>query len=271
VSSFTDPDSPEFLAKIEGLRSGISDITEIARLVKSNDFDSAVVLVLKVFKASGRGFLLLPEFEESLGVLIEQSPEAVEQLEEFLGTLFLILKENKNSRSLVEKVIFLSRLLNQSERFTALFEELNQGDGEPFEFNSAARWEGIELFLISGRTDLICEEFPNIIRRFFLEMATLEGELLFIRLENKHEAWKSFCDTFEGVVDQRQVTRLAIKSKLCFRLALEYGADDIAEYIGRRVCAVLQDDQYRADLAEIARGYGRDALASSLTETLEKQ
>lgn len=31
MSSFTDPDSPEFLAKIEGLRSGILEITEVSR------------------------------------------------------------------------------------------------------------------------------------------------------------------------------------------------------------------------------------------------
>lgn len=267
MSSFTDPDSPEFLAKIRGLSSGIADMSKVARLVESKDFDSAVDLAEKVFEGQGRGFNPIEEFEDCLKVLIEKSPEAVGRLEEILDSLYVQLKDNTHSRSLVEKVIFLSRLLNQSERFTALFEELNQGDDEPFEFNSVALGNGIDLFLASARADLIRDRFPSILHRFLMTLTNIEAELIFIRRENEFEEWNNHSALFEEAAISSQAQRAATEAKLCFRLALEYGADDIAEYIGRRVCAVLQDDQFRADLAEIARTYGRDAL----TETLEKQ
>ena len=56
MSSFTDPDSPEFLAKIRGLSSGIADMSEVARLVDSGDFDSAVEMAEKVFEGQSRYF-----------------------------------------------------------------------------------------------------------------------------------------------------------------------------------------------------------------------
>lgn len=267
MSSFTDPDSPEFLAKIKGLRSGISDMSEVARLVDSGEFGSAVDLAVKVFEGQSRDFHPIEEFEECLAVLVEKSPEAVERLEAVLNGLYVQLKETTQSRSLAEKVIFLSRYLNQGERFAALFEELNQGDDEPFEFNSVALSNGIDLFLASGRTDIVRGQFPRIIHKFFIALSTLEPELIFIRRKNEYEEWNSHSSLFEEAAVSSQASRAATEAKLCVRLALEYDADDIAEYIGRRVCSVLQDDQLRVDLAEIARSYGRDALA----ETLEKQ
>ncbi|MCA9816254.1 MAG: hypothetical protein KC652_14140 [Cyanobacteria bacterium HKST-UBA01] len=267
MSSFTDPDSPEFLAKIRGLSSGIADMSEVARLVDSGDFDSAVEMAEKVFEGQSRDFHPIEEFEECLTVLVEKSPEAVERLEAVLNGLYVQLRKASQSRSLAEKVIFLSRYLNQGERFVALFEELNQGDDEPFEFNSVALGNGIDLFLASGRADIIRGQFPRTIHRFFITLSTLEPELIFIRRKNEYEEWDNHSALFEEAAISIQAPQAVTEAKLCFRLALEYGADDIAEYIGRRVCSVLQDDQFRADLAVIARTYGRDALA----ETLEKQ
>lgn len=266
MSSFTDPDSPEFLAKIRGLRSGIADMSEVVRLVDSGDFGSAAETAVKVFEGQSRDFHPIDEFEECLTVMLEKSPESVESLEAVLNVLYVQLKENTQSRSLAEKVIFLSRYLNQGERFVALFEELNQGDDEPFEFNSVALGNGIDLFLASGRADIIRGQFPRTIHKFFITLSTLEPELIFIRRKNEYEEWNKHSALFEEAATSSQSQRAVTEAKLCFRLALEYGADDIAEYIGRRVCSVIQDDQFRADLAEIAKTYGRDALA----EILEK-
>ncbi|MEZ4545377.1 MAG: hypothetical protein R3C24_15965 [Cyanobacteriota/Melainabacteria group bacterium] len=61
VSSFTDPDSPEFLAKMAELRSGVMGMSQIVRLVQSGE--AATDLVVKVLQKKLESLVSSSEFE----------------------------------------------------------------------------------------------------------------------------------------------------------------------------------------------------------------